>query len=348
MRARQGQILPAAVRSGAGRGGGAHRADLARGRRCGARREGCRDRQPVGRRRAECHPLDQICAEQLAARDGTDLRYLAGAGDARFRRPRGQGGSRLAPRKAPARLPAGLAAVTGAPLTRVKSSWHSVENGRTMPGHFAEESMSAHKEYHPEKVRSRLSHPIIDGDGHWIEYGPVFAEQMRKAAGDKAAAGLLRHIRRIPDVLSLSIAERRRRGIAMEGYWGRQSTNTRDRATAMMPRMLYDRLDELGIDFGIIYPTAGLGIPRIADDETRRAVIHGFNIVTADFFAKLSDRLIPAAVIPMHTPEEAIAELEFVTKQLGAKVGMFGSGVRRPLPAAAGIDPGIARHAVLY
>ena len=46
----------------------------------------------------------------------------------------------------------------------------------------------------------------------------------------------------------------------MEGYWGRQTTNTRDRATAMMPRMLYDRLDELGIDFGIVYPTAGLGI----------------------------------------------------------------------------------------
>jgi len=28
----------------------------------------------------------------------------------------------------------------------------------------------------------------------------------------------------------------------------------------MMPRMLYDRADELGIDFGIVYPTAGLGI----------------------------------------------------------------------------------------
>ena len=73
----------------------------------------------------------------------------------------------------------------------------------------------------------------------------------------------------------------------MEGNWGRQSTNTRDRATAMMPRMLYDRLDELGIDFGIVYPTAGLGIPRIADDETRRAVIRGFNIVTADYFKEL-------------------------------------------------------------
>ena len=155
-------------------------------------------------------------------------------------------------------------------------------------------------------------------------------------------------MRRIPDALSLSVAERRRRGIAMEGYWGRQSTNTRDRATAMMPRMLYDRLDELGIDFGIIYPTAGLGIARIEDDETRRAVIRGFNIVTADYFRDLSDRLTPAAVIPMHTPEEAIDELEFVTRQLGSKVGMFGSGISAPCRVAKGVDPGIARFAVHY
>ena len=42
-------------------------------------------------------------------------------------------------------------------------------------------------------------------------------------------------------------AQRAERGVAMEGFWGRQSTNTSDRATAMMPRMLYDRLDELGM-----------------------------------------------------------------------------------------------------
>jgi predicted TIM-barrel fold metal-dependent hydrolase len=208
--------------------------------------------------------------------------------------------------------------------------------------------MSARKEWHPEKVRSGLTHPVIDADGHWIEYGPVFAEKVRKAAGDKAADGLLRHMRRIPDTLSLTIAERRRRGIAMEGYWGRQSTNTRDRATAMMPRMLYDRLDELGIDFGIIYPTAGLGIPRIPDDETRRAVIRGFNIVTAEYFRGLGDRLTPAAVIPMHTPEEAIAELEFVTKELGSKVGMFGSGVARRLKIAENVDPALARFTVNF
>jgi predicted TIM-barrel fold metal-dependent hydrolase len=200
----------------------------------------------------------------------------------------------------------------------------------------------------PEQVHAKLSHPVIDGDGHWIEYTPVFAENMRKVVGDKGADGFLASQRRIPDSLRQTIDQRKTRGAPMEGYWGRQSTNTRDRATAMMPRMLYDRLGELGIDFGIVYPTAGLGIPRIADDETRRDVIRGFNIVTADYFAKLSDRLTPAAVIPMHTPEEAIAELEYVTKQLGSKVCMFGSGIARPIPATKGIDPQVARHAVFY
>jgi predicted TIM-barrel fold metal-dependent hydrolase len=206
--------------------------------------------------------------------------------------------------------------------------------------------MSAHRS--PAEIRAGLKHPIIDADGHWVEYTPVFAERMRKVAGDKAADGFLVSQRRIPDALSLSIAERKQRGIAMEGYWSRQSTNTRDRATAMMPRMLYDRLDELGIDFGIIYPTGGLSIPRIADDATRRAVIRGFNIVTAEYFAKLGDRLIPAAVIPMHTPEEAITELDFVTKQLGAKVGMFGSGIARRVPIAESVDLAIGRFAVTF
>ncbi len=204
--------------------------------------------------------------------------------------------------------------------------------------------MSAHAS--PKEIHAKLGHPVIDGDGHWVEYTPVFAEKMRKAAGDKAADGFIAAQRRIPDSLNLSIEERKRRGIGMEGYWGRQTTNTRDRATAMMPRMLYDRLDELGLDFGIIYPTAGLGIHRIPDGETRRAVIRGFNIVSADYFAKLSDRLTPAAVIPMHTPEEALAELEYVTGQLGAKVCMFGSSVARRLPAAEGIDPALARFTV--
>src|SRR6266852_7242297 len=203
--------------------------------------------------------------------------------------------------------------------------------------------MSAHAS--PEQVHAKLSHPVIDGDGHWIEYTPVFAEKIGKVVGDKGAEGFLASQRRIPDSLRQTIDQRKLRGAPMEGYWGRQSTNTRDRATAMMPRMLYDRLDELGIDFGIVYPTAGLGIPRIADDVTRRAVIRGFNVVTHEYFKDLGDKLTPAAVIPVHTPDEAIEELTFVTKQLGAKVCMFGSGVRRPIPHAKGAPADLARYA---
>jgi hypothetical protein len=49
----------------------------------------------------------------------------------------------------------------------------------------------------------------------------------------------------------------------------------------------------------------------------------------------------------MHTPEEAIEELEFVTKQLGSKVGMFGSGIA-DTAAAKGADPDLAKFAAHF
>jgi len=208
--------------------------------------------------------------------------------------------------------------------------------------------MSSHDRKSPAEIRANLKHPVIDGDGHWVEYDPVFAEQMRKVGGDKAADGFLASMSATKTALNMSVEERKRRRIAMPGFWGRQTSNTMDRATAMMPRMLYDRLDEFGTDFAIIYPTAGLRLPRIADAETRRAVIRAYNIVSASYFEKLSDRMTPAAIIPMHTPDEAVAELDFVTKQLGSKVGMFGGALPRPVESVTSTDPDTKRLAVGY
>jgi len=109
----------------------------------------------------------------------------------------------------------------------------------------------------PVQIRSRLDHPVIDGDGHWVEFDPVFAERMRKVGGDLAADGFLAALKTTTDALSMSVAERRRRRIAQPAFWSRQAENTLDRATAMMPRLLYERLPELGADFSVIYPTAG-------------------------------------------------------------------------------------------
>ena len=166
--------------------------------------------------------------------------------------------------------------------------------------------MSGNDHLSPAQVHAKVKHPIIDGDGHWVEFPPVFAEKMRKVGGDKAADGFLAP-RGAGEPLKMTPAERTERRIAQPNFWNRQGENTLDRATAMMPKLLYERLDEIGSDFAVIYPTAGLGLPRIKDDETRRAVIRAYNIVSADYFRDFSDRMTPAAVIPMHTPEEAIA-----------------------------------------
>jgi predicted TIM-barrel fold metal-dependent hydrolase len=208
--------------------------------------------------------------------------------------------------------------------------------------------MSGHGQYTPTEIRAKLNHPVVDGDGHWVEYDPVFAEQMRKVGGDLAADGFLKAMAVTRDSLMLSVAERKRRRVSMPGFWTRQTGNTYDRATAMIPHLLYERLDEIGSDFAIIYPTAGLRLPRIKDDATRRAVIRAYNIVSASYFEKLKDRMTPAAIIPMHTPDEAIAELEFVTKQLGSKVGMFGSAQPKKVPSIASDDPDVNRLAVYY
>ena len=200
----------------------------------------------------------------------------------------------------------------------------------------------------PGQIRANLPHPVIDGDGHWVEFDPVFSERMRKVGGDKAADGFNAAMQTTRDALAMSVAERRRRRVAQPAFWSRQASNTLDRATCMMPRLLYSRLDEFGCDFAVIYPTAGLRMPRIRDDATRRAVIRAHNIVTADYFRALSDRMTPAAIIPMHTPDEAIEELEFVTRELGAKVGMFGSGMMRRVPSTDPTDPDLARLGVWY
>ena len=208
--------------------------------------------------------------------------------------------------------------------------------------------MSSNGHHSPTQIRSRLTHPIIDADGHWLEYVPVFSEQMRKVGGDLAADAFVAAMRTTRETLQMTVAERQRHRVGTEGFWSRSERNTRDRATSMLPKLQYERLEELGIDFAAIYPTAGLRIPRIRDDAERRAVCHAFNVVTADYFRDLGDRMTPAAVIPVGTPEEAIAELEFCVSQLGSKVAMFGSLHPRAVASVANGDADVARFATWY
>ena len=183
------------------------------------------------------------------------------------------------------------------------------------------------------KLHARLRHPVIDADGHWIEYGPVMKEEFRRIGGEAAAEALAVATERVPSALKMTLAERTRKRVGQEAFWSSPSENVLDRATAMLPRLMYERLDDLGIDFSVVYPTAGLSFHRIQDTRLRRAICRAYNVFAADQFRGLGDRVIPAAIIPMYTPEEAIEELEFAVVELGYKVVMVGGLMRRRVPA---------------
>ena len=129
----------------------------------------------------------------------------------------------------------------------------------------------------------------------------------------------------------LSRDERRRKRVWRPSWWSYPTKNTLDRATTMMPALLRERMDDFGIDFIIAYTSIGLSLIIMEQDEFRQAGCRALNRMLSDLTKEHRDRMTPAAVIPMHTPDEAIEELDYVVGELGLKAVMIGSNVRRPI-----------------
>jgi predicted TIM-barrel fold metal-dependent hydrolase len=197
------------------------------------------------------------------------------------------------------------------------------------------------------QVRARLPHPVIDTDGHMVECFPVLFDYLKQVGGPEMTERTWASFRRqnSRSWYDMSPAERRHHNQMRPAFWAAPAENTRDRATAMMPRLMHERLPEMGIDFAVIYPTIGFLLPDISDGEVRQAACRAQNLMMADMYRGCEDRLTPAAVIPCHTPAEAIAELDFAIGELGFKVPMFANLVRRPVAAVAERDPELEPYA---
>jgi predicted TIM-barrel fold metal-dependent hydrolase len=128
-------------------------------------------------------------------------------------------------------------------------------------------------------------------------------------------------------------------------WWSAHAGRTIDLATALFPELLYQRLDDIGIDFGVVYPSLGLVFLHTDDEQYRLGACRALNRANAETFDPLSDRLTPVAAIPMHTPEEAVAELEYTVSGLGYKAVVCAGYVQRPFDALADHDPELSRHA---
>ncbi len=187
--------------------------------------------------------------------------------------------------------------------------------------------MSGFEGFPGSVVRAKLSHPVIDADAHILESDFAHLDFVRELAGEstvKTVAAFTAH-----------------HGPTVRGFWwGLPSgDHTADRAMAQLPRYFRSRMDELGIDFAHCYTTRGLSHIYFPDDAARRASCRALNMLYAEMFADVGDRLRPVAVIPTYTPQEAIEELEFAVTTLGHKAVMIGTELRGPGREVTGKDP---------
>jgi hypothetical protein len=131
------------------------------------------------------------------------------------------------------------------------------------------------------EIRAGLKHPVIDGDGHRLEPVPVFLDYLREAGGAPSVDGMRALWQRAHLWYRSTWSERRHDHTRRSNWWG-VTSKTLDKATALLPALLNERLPELGIDFALIYPSLGLAFNGIAQDDLRRAAARAYNKMTAE------------------------------------------------------------------
>ena len=105
------------------------------------------------------------------------------------------------------------------------------------------------------KIREKLDHPVIDGDGHIIESRFVLPDFLNQIGG--------------PD-----LTERFQKEMATERpgrpknlFWSAHTgKGTIDRVTTMLPRLYAQRIEEAGIDFCTLFSTMGFRVQTLHDE----------------------------------------------------------------------------------
>ena len=123
-----------------------------------------------------------------------------------------------------------------------------------------------------QAIRDQLDHPVVDTDGHVIEYLPWVRDLVVDIAGEDVAVRFDQMVGSAPLVRQVPTELRRQAGVTRSAWWAVPARNTLDRATAMLPDLLYNRLDQIGIDVAVLYPTYGLTVTAFPDDELRQAM----------------------------------------------------------------------------
>ena len=174
-----------------------------------------------------------------------------------------------------------------------------------------------------ERIRARLDHPVIDGDGHQLECMPMVLSILKDLAGKDIADRLVesestdwpRGTRPTPA------------GPRVRSFYGLLTETPSIALPQPFPEAARQPHGALGFDLTHCSTRLSLclflhGLIRRGPDSDRARV----QIYTVpQVYDGFRDRLEPVEVIPMVTPEEAVAELEYAVTELGLKAVMLKS-----------------------
>jgi predicted TIM-barrel fold metal-dependent hydrolase len=191
------------------------------------------------------------------------------------------------------------------------------------------------------KIHDQLDHPVIDSDGHILEFEPAIFDFLREVAGaevterfrnESYATNNFGNYCRNWYGQFLSRTEQLEERTPRSPWWGLPTRQTFDRAATTLPALLDECLDQVGVDYTVLYPTFGLYVMGLDEEEFRLAGSRAVNLYNAEVVSGFEQRMTSVAVIPMHTPDEAVTELEYAVKELGFKAVALQSYVVRPVP----------------
>ncbi len=169
------------------------------------------------------------------------------------------------------------------------------------------------------EIRTRVGHPIIDADGHMVEFGPPLEDYVRKIGGSDYAVQFVGHPRRWGKSDEDRLANRQ----TMLSWWVPPTVNTLDRATVQLPKLLHERMPELGLDYAVLYGTfisRTYNTKNPKDPDAARIGLRAANTYKMDMYREFADRLTPAIGVSMATPQTALDDLNYAVDVLGAKV----------------------------
>ena len=85
-----------------------------------------------------------------------------------------------------------------------------------------------------KSIRAQLSHPVLESDGHWREYGPLAMHHPRVEAGPKLVEQWNSRVRHFGEssFAKLDANGRRAQRIGQQPWWALVSPSELDTATA--------------------------------------------------------------------------------------------------------------------